>query len=242
MTRTHSTKNPALALALAAGLALAAPAAAQGPSPYPAMAPLAEYLMADRAAEIALARSAAPPSVSDKAEVLVLGPHGYVPAASGSNGFVCIVSRQWFAGFDDPGFWNPKGRGPICFNPEAARTVLPTFLARTDWVLAGVSREEIEKRTRAEMASGKIPTPAQGAMTFMMSKGGYLGDGPHGPWHPHIMFYLPPIPTDDWGANMAGTRIFATPAGDGPYTTFYVLVAFWSDGTPDESAGAKHAM
>jgi hypothetical protein len=239
-------RGPAVAFGLGvalACLALVASAAAQPATPYPAMAPLADYLMADRAAEIALARSAAPPSVSADAEVLVLGPHGYVSAGPGKNGFVCIVSRAWFSGFKDDGFWNPKQRGPICFNRQAARSVLPTFLARTTWALAGVSRPEMLKRTRDAVAAGKIRAPETGSMTYMMSKGGYLGDEAGGPWHPHIMFYTPPMPTADWGANLPGTRVFATGADGGdPYATFYIPVAAWSDGTPDEKAGAKHEM
>ena len=89
------------------------------------MAPLSAYLMPDRAAEIALALSAAPASVSSAAEVMVLGPKGHVTAAPGKNGFVCIVERAWFSGLKDDGFWNPKLRGPDCYNREAARSVLP---------------------------------------------------------------------------------------------------------------------
>jgi hypothetical protein len=54
------------------------------PEPYPAMAPLAQYLMTDRDAEIQLARSAAPAAISDHANVLVLGTHGYESAVEGS--------------------------------------------------------------------------------------------------------------------------------------------------------------
>jgi hypothetical protein len=206
------------------------------------MAPLSAYLMTDRAAEIALARSAAPPSVSRDAEVLVLGPHGYVSAGPGKNGFVCLVSRSWFSGFKDDGFWNPRERGPICFNPESARSVLPTFLTRTRWVLAGVSRAQMLARTRKAMAAGTFPAPAVGAMTFMLSKDGYLGDDAGGPWHPHLMFYMPPMPTADWGANLPGAHVVGQEAGVDPYTMFYVPVATWSDGAPDESQGAKHPM
>ena len=71
-------------------------------TPYPSMAPLDQYLIADRNAEIALARSAAPPSVSRDAKVMVLGPHGYETAAEGKNGFVCIVERGWMNRFDHP--------------------------------------------------------------------------------------------------------------------------------------------
>ena len=206
------------------------------------MAPVGDYLMTDRGAEIALARTAAPPSVSDEAEVMVLGPHGYVSAAPGKNGFVCLVSRAWFSGFQDDEFWNPKERGPICFNAEAARSVLPTFLMRTTWVLDGVSRPEMLKRTQAAVAAGRLRPPDVGSLTFMMSKDGYLGDGPHGPWRPHLMFYMPPIPTTDWGADLPGTRVFATEAGVDPYTIFYVPVATWSDGSPADGASAKHSM
>src|SRR5664279_2761323 len=91
---------------------------------YPSMAPIDEYLMADRNAEIALARSAAPESISRDAEVLVLGRHGYETAVKGKNGFVCIVERSWTAPIDDPNFWNPKLRGPLCLNAPAVRTYL----------------------------------------------------------------------------------------------------------------------
>ncbi len=65
---------------------------------YPVAAPLEQYRSKDAAEEIALARSAAPPSISAKAEVLVLGEHGYQTAVKGTNGFVCFVQRSWTAG------------------------------------------------------------------------------------------------------------------------------------------------
>src|SRR3974390_2892681 len=80
---------------------------------YPSMAPLDQYLM-DRNAEIALAQSAAPPSIAKDATVLVLGKHGYETAAEGTNGFVCMVGRLWTDGFDRPEFWNPKNPRPAC--------------------------------------------------------------------------------------------------------------------------------
>jgi len=99
-----------------------------GKAPYPSMAPLEQYLMADRNAEIAMARSAAPEGISRDAEVLVLGRHGYETAVKGKNGFVCVVERGWMSPFDGDdavNFWNPKIRGPICFNPPAVRSILP---------------------------------------------------------------------------------------------------------------------
>src|ERR1700741_3973158 len=99
------------------GLAQDAPQAA-----YPKMAEIDQYLMADRDAEIALARSAAPSSISDGAEVMVLGREGYKTAVKGTNGFLCIVERSWAKGTDEAEFWNPKLRAPHCFNAQAARS------------------------------------------------------------------------------------------------------------------------
>ncbi|MGA9353298.1 MAG: hypothetical protein WBV46_06370 [Terriglobales bacterium] len=62
---------------------------------YPKMAPVEEYMMADRDGEIALARTAAPESISQDADVMVLGRHGYETAVKGKNGFVCMVERSW---------------------------------------------------------------------------------------------------------------------------------------------------
>ena len=105
------------------------------------MAPIDQYLMPDESSEIALARSAAPKSVSDEAEVLVLGRDGYKTAVKGKNGFVCLVERSWTAPSDDPDFWNPKIRSPICFNAPAVRTYLPITLMKTQLVLAGKSKD-----------------------------------------------------------------------------------------------------
>src|SRR6202049_2699202 len=105
-------------------------------APYPSMAPFDQYLM-ERNAEIALARSAAPESISQDAEVMVLGRHGYETAVKGKNGFVCVVQRSWAAGIDDPDFWNPKLRAPICFNPPGARFNIPLTIKRTELILSG---------------------------------------------------------------------------------------------------------
>jgi hypothetical protein len=72
---------------------------AQGATTYTSMAPLDHYLM-ERDAEISLARSAAPESISSNAEILVLTHRGYEAVAKGSNGFVCMVERSWTAGLN----------------------------------------------------------------------------------------------------------------------------------------------
>ena len=198
---------------------------------YPVMAPVEQYRVASASEEIALSRSAAPISISGDASVLTLGDHGYETALKGKNGFVCLVQRSWAAGFDDAEFWNPKLRGPVCFNPAAARTVLPAYLERTKWAIAGVSRADMINRTSAELAAGRIATPDPGAVAFMMSKQGYLGDAA-GHWHPHLMFFSAHAEGGDWGADLHGSPIFAARDDSERITTFFVLVPTWSDGTP----------
>src|SRR5579872_7570159 len=137
---------------------------------YPVMAPLDQYLIPDEKAEIALARSAAPVSISDAAEVMVLRRDGYATAVKGSNGFVCMVERSWAKPTDDPEFWNPKVRAPHCFNPAAARTFLPIFLKKTRLVLAGESKAQILAAITSALEKKELPALAPGAMCYMMAK------------------------------------------------------------------------
>jgi hypothetical protein len=149
----------------------------------------------------------------------------------GKNQFVCLVERSWGAGFDDAEFWNPKIRAPICFNPAAARSVVPGYLERTSWVLAGVSKSDMIARTKTALAAKTLLAPESGAMCFMLSKQGYLGDAA-GHWHPHLMFFLPHTDGAAWGADLDGSPVFAAQSDPEPVTTFFVPVTQWSDGTP----------
>ena len=123
---------------------------------YPAMAPLGQYLMPE-SAEIALAHSAAPASISGDAGVMVLRRDGYATSVKGKNGFVCIVERAWGKATDDSEFWNQKMRAPHCFNPQAARTFLQIYLMKTKLVLAGKSKTEIFKITTSALDRKELP-------------------------------------------------------------------------------------
>jgi hypothetical protein len=217
-----------LALAVALGAAWQAQAQ-DAKAPYPSMAPLDQYLM-DRDAEIALARSAAPESISRDAEVMVLSRHGYETVAKGTNGFVCMVERSWTAGIDDPDFWNPKLRGAICFNPPAARTYLPLTIKKTELVLAGRSNAQMAEGLKLAFDKKELPPLENGAMCYMMSKQSYLSDRDHH-WHPHLMFFIPETDPVTWGANLHGSPILASKASTDRLTVFLVPVAKWSDGT-----------
>ena len=203
-------------------------------APYPSMAPLEQYLMADRAAEIEMARSAGPPSIAQDAEVMVLGRHGYEVAVQGKNGFVCLVERGWTAAIDFPEFWNPKLRGPLCLNAAAARTYLPLTLKKTEWALAGQSNTQIADHLSAAFDKKELPSLEPGAMCYMLSKQGYLNDSA-GHWHPHLMFFIPQADAQSWGANLPDSPIIASEMKADRLTIFMVTVDKWSDGT-DASA------
>ena len=202
------------------------------PNPYPTMAPLSLYMM-PRDAEIEMARSAAPASISAHAEVLVMTKTNYVVAAKGSNGWVCLVGRMWSAGLDDPEFWNPKGRGAACLNPAAVASVLPFYIARARWALAGDTREEIAQKSEAAYADRQFTEPR--GFALMLSKESYLNDGVKGPWRPHIMPFVAKDKLAAWGAGFEGSPILspatATFRSYEP-VTIVILAPRWSDGSP----------
>ena len=195
---------------------------------YPSMASIEQYLM-DRTAEIALARTAAPESISGDAEVLVLGRHGFETAVKGKNGFVCIVERSWTSAADAD-FWNPKVRTPICWNAAAARSVLVRNLKRTDLILAGRTQAQTDEAIFAAVDKKELPAVEPGAMCYMMSKQGYGGDTvAH--WPSHLMFYFSPTDPALWGANLPASPIIAVSDTREHVTTFVIAVQRWSDGT-----------
>jgi hypothetical protein len=207
------------------------PTIAQAATVYPKMAPIEQYLM-DRTAEISLARSAAPESISRDAEVMVLGRHGYETAVKGKNGFVCIVERSWTAPIDDPGFWNPKGRAPLCLNAAAARSYLPRTIKKTNLVLAGRTKDQMAEAVAAAVDKKELPPMELGAMCYMLSKQGYLND-PVGHWHPHLMFFVSQTDPAAWGAGVQGSPVLALNDKSEHLTIFLVPVREWSDGTAD---------
>ena len=193
-------------------------------SPYPSMAPIARYRM-DRDAEIALARTAAPASISRDAEIMVLGDRNFEVAVKGTNGFVCAVGRAFAGPLNNPEFWNPRNRSPICYNPPAVRSLWPYAMKQTGMALAGASKAEITSAISTAVAKHELGAPESGSMAYMMSKDAYLTDrGSHN--LAHLMFELPRS-----GVLQDDPDFFVSwdPA---PVIEFNVPVGQWSDGTP----------
>jgi hypothetical protein len=199
------------------------------------MAPLSQYLMPAQT-EIALARSAAPASISQHATIMVLGAHGYTAAVQGQNGFVCIVERGWTQPFAATDFWSTKVRAPICYNAAAARTVLPYTYDRAKMVLSGASRSQLQQHVETAIEAHTLPTPAPGAMAYMMSKSQYL-NGAGKAWYSHVMVFAPMSDGanagESWGADRALSPVVfdSRDTMPEPWACFFIPVAHWSDGS-----------
>jgi len=110
--------------------------------------------------------------------------------------------------------------------------VLPQYLRRTEWVLAGSSRQQLIERSRAAFASREFVAPDAGALTFMLSRQGYLSDAGAGPWLPHIMFFVPHGQAAAWGAGKEDSPVLGTDGSAVEPTVLLVPVRRWSDGSP----------
>ncbi len=230
--RTITIAAASAILALVAGLSSAyAATAPDAKAQYTNMAPLHLYLE-DRDTEIALARSAAPDAISRDATVMVLTGHGYVTAVEGKNGFVCVVERAWMSPEDSPSFWNPKMRGPVCFNPPAARSIFPVNLERTKLAIAGKSKAQIIAANKDAYDKKELPRLEPGSMSYMMSKRACLTA--NGGNLAHVMIYTPHADPATWGDGVPNAPLLLNPQFKGaePIDVWVIAVPNWSDGTP----------
>jgi len=197
-----------------------------------------QYFMADREAEIALARTAAPESISRDAEVLVLGRQGFETAVKGKNGFVCIVGRSWTSAADAD-YGDSKVRVPICVNAAAARTYLFRVRKIAELAIAGQTLAQVNEVTVAALARNELPVMEPGAMCYMMGKQGYGGaSAPH--WPPHLMFFYSDTDPAIWGANLPGSPVIAVADPLQHLTQFVIPTQQWSDGTPYRPSPPTH--
>lgn len=162
------------------------------------LADRAGYSM-DEAEEIRLARTAGPESITADASVYVLRSRGYELVEKGSGPFHCFVERSWGAPHPENAItFNPKVRAPHCINAEGARTTMQEVFRVAELALAGHGSDEINRRIEAELAAGELETPTGLALTYMMSKHQWLGEGPAA-WKPHVMLWMPGLTRDQVG-------------------------------------------
>jgi hypothetical protein len=197
--------------------------------------PIDRYLM-PRDAELALARTAAPPSISDHATIKVLTPTGFTVAQQGDNGNVCMVMR----GFSAPTFtpkpfrdlvYDPTIHAPICFTAPAARTAMPYYELRTKLAIAGKTPDQIASALHTAYANGDLPRRDAITFAYMWSAHQHLGSG-IGAWRPHVMIFAP-----NYDNAMVGGNAFGSPfpqLTDDAGTPFSVVVV------PVDTALAQH--
>jgi hypothetical protein len=189
---------------------------------YPA---LSEYQMT-RDAEIGLAKSAAPASVSSRATIKVLTPSGYQVAREGDNGFVCMVLRGWTAPTYTPAqlrnlVYDATLRAPICFDPAASRTVLPFYELRSKLGMQGKTPDQIADAIQAAYAKGELPKRDTVSFAYMWSADQILAPGGEH-WHPHMMIFAPYYDNSMLGGNEFGSPL--PQVTDDAGTPFTVIV------------------
>ena len=174
--------------------------------------------------EIRLALSAAPSEVSRDADVWVLRRGGHVKVKSGTSGIACMVSRD-----------HPESLYPICYDAEAARTILPIALRESQLREKGMDDAAIEAGIKAAIERGELKLPAASALSWMLSPQQVIFAGANGPrvgkWHPHIMVYMPYATRAKLGYPARANGDFSI--GDEGKATAHLIVitAGWSSDT-----------
>jgi hypothetical protein len=123
----------------------------------------------------------------------VLGATGYRLAVPGTSGAGCLVSRSWLESIE-----------PVCYDPEAAATIMKMEMLRTEMLHAGRSVAEAERAVQSAIDRGEIRTPTRVAVSWMQSAAQQLvsDDGrPVGAWQPHLMLYSPNFTPADLGVS-----------------------------------------
>ena len=199
--------------------------AGQAVAQYP---PLREYMM-QRDAEIALAKSAAPANISERATIKVRTASGYEAVHQGNNGFVCMVMRGWTAPTYTPTqfrnlVYDATVRAPICFDPAASRTVMPYYELRSKLGMEGKTPEQIAESVQSAYVTGKLPKRESVSFAYMWSADQNLGPG-IGAWHPHMMIFAPYYENSMLGGNEFGHALpQVSDDGGTPFTVVVIPV------------------
>lgn len=172
-------------------LAQASPAAASRP-------------LMDREKEIALALSACPSGLAEKAAVYVLGASGYIKVRESGNGFTAIVQHSV-----------PGAQEPQCMDQEGARTFLQRMLLVAELRAQGKSREEIQRAVAEALANGALQPPHRPGVDYMLSAQNQIPNekGVVIPFPPHVMFYGTHLTNADIGVDKEALGADGNPMG-----------------------------
>jgi len=158
--------------------------------------------------QIQLAMSAAPPEIARHATILLLGPNGYVTARTGTNGFTCLVERQYLETLE-----------PSCYDAEGGATTVKVRIYLEELRAAKIPEEEIERRINERYEAGIFKAPGKPGLVYMLSPHNRVYNDRtnkiiHAP--PHLMLYAPYATQKDFGEFV------------GPHVPYVVL-----EGRPD---------
>jgi hypothetical protein len=190
--------------------------------------PSLDQYMIPQEAEVALAQSAAPSNVSSMATIKVLKKSGYEVVHQGKNGFVCMVMRGWAAPTYTPAplrdlVYDPTLRGPICFDPAAARMVMPYYELRSELAMQGKTPDQIAAGIESAYARGELPHRDGVSFAYMWSADQLLG--PAGHWHPHMMVFAPYYQNSMLGGHEFGAPLpIVTDDAGTPFTVVVIPV------------------
>ena len=218
-------RNTLIHLALLGGVFIPAAVGQTSKSQVRKYPSIEEYLM-PQASEIALAKSAAPANLSDHATVKVLTASGFTVVHQGDNGFVCVVMRGFSAPTYTPAqfrdlVYDSSVRAPICFDPKAAKEVMPYYELRTQLAIQGKNPDQIAEGVQAAYVRGELPKRDGVSFAYMWSADQNLASG-IGHWHPHVMVFAP-----YYNNSMVGGNTFGAPVpqvSDDAGTPFAVVV------------------
>jgi len=181
--------------------------------------------------EIALARSAAPPTVSDSATILVLGDTGYDVAVRGTNGNVCFVGRDWIDTIT-----------PECFDAEGAATILQMERMHVELLHRGRSESQAQQAITDALRDGRLRPPRRPALCYMMSPDQWLIDDQRhveGHWHPHLMVYYPHLTGADLGLGAGGSGPALMLWEGTPWSSLVVVVPQFTHSASNTGAGPR---
>lgn len=152
-----------------------------------------EFATIDQACEEALALSALPADMRDRASVYVWRDGSFERTVSSDGGFHCLVQRN-----------HPDAIIPECVTSTGEDSILQGIMARTKLVADGVPDAEAHKRILQLVADGAIESPAAPGVNFMMSAYNriYTASGEVRDIPPHSMMFAPNADANVIGSTM----------------------------------------
>ena len=148
-----------------------------------ACAQASEFRSLTQQCEEALALSALPVALRDRANVYVWRDGDFEQTISSDGGFDCVVQRN-----------HPDSIIPECVSSTGKDSMFAGIVAQTKLTASGMSLEEVTDEFEKMVESGEVPGPTEPGVNYMMSDYNYIytsnsGRISHIP--PHTMFFAP---------------------------------------------------